>query len=452
MYTKRLARFARALSFADLPAPAVELGKMCVEDLLGVALAGSVRPQGRIWHNYFTAEGSSGPVHAWEPGFPRLACPQGAALNSAYAHLLDMDDVHNASIVHLGAITVPAALALGSSLHRSGRQVLAAIAAGYEVGARVGEAITPGSYYFWHTTGVVGALATAAVAGKLLELDEAQYLNTFGSAGTQAAGLWEFLANGAMSKALHTANATLCGIRAARLAGLGLTGATRILEGERGLLRALTSDNDPQALIRGLGSAPLKLLGISFKPYACCRHTHSANYAMESVMIRRHLLPDSIVRIVDRTYAVAKQTVDCPHPATPYACKFSAQYCIAAMLLRGELTDDVFTESARTDPRLRALMDKITVVLDPALEAEHAADTSRWPHLLEITLDSGEVLTEKVDYPLGDARNPFDWTMADGKFYAVTNGVLPYDQAQRLCQHIRQLDELDDISLLFSFE
>lgn len=449
MQTKELAEFAHALTYADLTAQAVDMGKMCVEDLVGVALAGSAKTQGAIWHSYFARGNQPREAAAWEASFPTIAYAPAAALNAAYGHLLDMDDVHNSSIVHLGAITIPTALALGQYCHASGREVLAAIAAGYEVGARAGEAINPGSYYYWHTTGVVGALASAAVAGKLLGLDGGQYLHAFGSAGTQAAGLWEFLADGAMSKSLHTANATLCGIRSAELAALGLTGASHILEGERGLLHALTLNYDSDALTRGLGTGPLKLLGNSFKPYACCRHTHSANYAVEKMTTLRHIRPEDVVSIVDRTYAVAKQTVDCPTPATPYACKFSAQYCIAAMLLKGELMDDAFAEPTVSDPALRALMDKTTVILDPSLERDHQADPNRWPHLLELTLQNGEVLREQVDYPLGDFQNPFDWTMADGKFCAVTNGILTYEQAEGLCYRIRHLDELSDVAFLF---
>ena len=139
---------------------------------------------------------------------------------------MDMDDVHNASITHLGAVTIPAALAVGQEASPPpGGEVLAAIAAGYEIGARVGEAINPGSYHYWHTTGVVGALCSAVAAGKLMGLDREKLLHAIGSAGTQAAGLWQFLEDGAMSKTLHTANGTLCGLRSARLAALGFTAA-----------------------------------------------------------------------------------------------------------------------------------------------------------------------------------------------------------------------------------
>src|SRR5699024_3049448 len=125
------------------------------------------------------------------------------------------DDLHNSSIVHPGVITIPTALALGQQLHLGGPQVLLAVVLGYDVAARIGEAINPEAYHYWHTTAVAAPFASAAVASKLFGLDAAATASAFGSAGTQAGGLWAFLAQGAMSKSLHVANGNLCGIRSA---------------------------------------------------------------------------------------------------------------------------------------------------------------------------------------------------------------------------------------------
>lgn len=193
MLTEQLSDFLYEVRYDSLPSKAVDNAKLYLGDLLGVAAAGSVQPQGGIWRSYFAAGDGQQEATAWNSGLERFSCEHAAALNAACAHVMDMDDVHNASITHLGAVTIPAALAVGQKLHRSGREVLAAIAAGYEIGARVGEAINPGSYHYWHTTGVVGALCSAVAAGKLMGLDRKKLLHAIGSAGTQAAGLWQFL-------------------------------------------------------------------------------------------------------------------------------------------------------------------------------------------------------------------------------------------------------------------
>lgn len=448
MRTKELSDFLYDVRYDNLPEKAADNAKLYIEDLLGVALAGSVRPQGEIWRSYF-CRGGAPESTAWGAGLERLPSERAAALNAACAHVMDMDDVHNASITHLGAITIPAALAVGQLLHRSGREVIAAIAAGYEIGARVGEAINPGSYHYWHTTGVVGALCSAVAAGKLMGLDRGQLLNAIGSAGTQAAGLWQFLEDGAMSKTLHTANATLCGLRSARLAALGFTAARDILAGEHGLLGAMTPDNHPEVLTRGLDWSTCALLSNSLKPYACCRHTHSANYCAELLRQEHTLEPEHITRIVDHTYQVAVNTVDDPAPATPYGYKFSGQYCIAAMLVYGSLQESVFTPEATSAPAVRELMGKISLVCDPELEASYQADRNRWAHRLEVTMDDGRVFTKQVEYPYGDFNNPFSWEFEHQKFHTLADDVLGREGADELSRRIPRLEELDDVNELF---
>ena len=119
MLTKQLSDYALALSFEDMSAGAVLAAKMSVEDLIGVALSGSAQPQGEIWRNHLLKNSCQDDVTVWQSSFPKTSYYQAAALNSAYGHILDMDDVHNTSVVHLGVVTIPAALALGMHLHLS---------------------------------------------------------------------------------------------------------------------------------------------------------------------------------------------------------------------------------------------------------------------------------------------------------------------------------------------
>lgn len=448
--TKQLSDFLHALSYEQLSPAAADSAKMCVEDLLGVALAGSVRPQGEIWKRYFFRKPAGSEATVWADRFGRVEYENAAALNAAFAHVIDMDDVHNSSITHLGAVTIPTALAAGQKYHRSGREVLSAIVAGYEIGARVGEAINPGAYDYWHTTGVVGAFTSAVAAGKLMRLSRDQLLSAIGSAGTQSAGLWQFIHDGAMSKTLHTANATLCGIRSAELAELGFTAAQDILCGERGFLGAMTSDNHPEAIIRDLDKGNYKILSNSLKPYACCRHTHSANYCVENLVKKYAIDPKRISHITDYTYQVAVDNVDVPSPATPYGYKFSVQYCIAAMFLYGELPDSVFIGETTSSPEAQALMGKVTVAADGGLERLYRHDPNKWPHRLEVTMDDGAVYTEQAEYPFGDFNNPFDWEAEHRKFHSLTDGVLPESAARTLTQRIAVLEEYDDINELFT--
>lgn len=453
METKVLADFISDIRYDRLDQRTVDYAKLCVQDLIGTAIAGSATDTGALWSAYCrdTLHASAaGQAALWDRALTRGDYHAAAAHNAACGHLMDLDDLHNSSIAHLGTVTIPAAIALGQRYRRSGKDVLAAIVAGYEAGARIGEAINPSSYWFWHTTGVVGGFSAAAAASLLLRLTPEQTLNALGNAGTQAAGLWEFMANGSMSKSLHTANATLCGLRAAELASLGFTGAHTILEGERGLIKAIAPDGKPGAITCGLGQEPYKILTNSFKPYACCRHTHSSNDCARWLKQHYHIDPRQIERIIDRTYRLAIDLADKPHPTTPYSYKFSIQYCIAAMLLYDELTEDTFSQAKTGDSAVQALMRKVEVREDPALQSAFADDPTRWSHILEIHMADGQVYTHQVDFPPGDFMNPFHWKDADAKFSRITAGILPDATAERLKDRIRALETLPDINELFA--
>ena len=445
--THSLTAFLYGISGPILPKKVIDISKMCVEDFLGAAIAGSQKRESQIWKCYYSQFPDRPESTALEPGFCRHQAETSAALNAVFGHVMDVDDVHNASITHLGAVTIPTALALGQSLKKSGLEVITAIVAGYEAGARIGEAINPSSYRYWHTTGAVGAYASGTAAAKLLSLTEIQLINCLGSAGTQAAGLWEFLHNGSMSKVLHTANANLCGIRSARLAALSFTGADTILEGERGFVKALAPEYNLSCLTRNFGY-PYRIEENSFKPYACCRHTHSAGYCMEQILKDHVLIPEEILSIQEDTYDTAVKTVNNPYPENPYAAKFSIQFCLAAAILFNDLSDNVFCQENIEDPRVRELMEKIHIRTDPELDAVFKAHPDQWTHRLTITMKNGEILTRQVDYPLGDAKNPFDWEVADRKFRLLTEELIGKEQAERLLTQLHRLEELEDINEL----
>jgi 2-methylcitrate dehydratase PrpD len=447
--TRDLVDFITCIQFKDLDTGTIEKAKQCVQDIIGAAICGSKGQEGRIWYKYFSGIVGGGQANVWKAGFASMEYHQCAGFNAACGHLLDMDDVHNSSITHLGVVTIPAALAVCQKLRKGGEDLLAAIVAAYEVGARIGEAVNPSSYHYWHTTGIVAPFCSAIAVGKLIGLNSTEMLHAFGNAGTQAAGLWEFLEDGAMSKALHTANGTLCGMRAAELAKLGLTGASKILEGRRGLINAIAPSFRLEALTESF-AGPYKIMTNSFKPYACCRHIHSAVYAVEKALAEQDLKAGDVDHIEDRTYRTAAELTDNPSPATSYAAKFSLQYCIAASLRRQNLAEDTtFTVEKTTDPATRALMKKITIVIDDAVEKEHQEHPNKWTHILKINRKNNPPLNIRIDYPLGDFQNPFTWDMADEKFRRLV-GDIP--QREELIKRFHTLEQSKDLSGLFVFD
>ncbi|OYY13371.1 MAG: 2-methylcitrate dehydratase, partial [Polynucleobacter sp. 35-46-11] len=245
--SKALATFASELKIGDIPEEVISRTEDLLVDWFGSAIAGK---GSRAVEAITKFAQSMGGFNASNPGSAEIlihrttSSPFLATLaNAAASHVAEQDDVHNGSVFHPGTIVFPAALATAQAIGASGRDLLVAAVAGYEVGIRVGEFLGRSHYKIFHTTGTAGTLAAAATVGHLLKLNPSQMLHAFGSAGTQSAGLWEFLRDAADSKQLHTAHAASTGLMSAYLAKSGFTGAEHILEGKQGLAAGMSSDS-----------------------------------------------------------------------------------------------------------------------------------------------------------------------------------------------------------------
>jgi 2-methylcitrate dehydratase PrpD len=273
--------------------------------------------------------------------------------------------------------------------------------AGYEVGIRVGEFLGRSHYKIFHTTGTAGALAAAAAAGHLLKLTPEQMLHAFGSAGTQAAGLWEFLRDAADSKQLHTANAAAGGLMAAYLASEGFTGARKILEGAQGMAAGMSSDADPAKLVDGLGQR-WALPETSFKFHASCRHTHPAADALLQVVAAHGLRPEQIASVTARVHQGAIDVLGpVVNPQTVHQAKFSMGTVlglIAEFHNAGLKEFDGFYN----DPRIAAFRAKVEMVLDREVDQAYPA---RWIGKVTVRTNDGRTLEGRVDEPKGDPGN-----------------------------------------------
>ena len=363
----------------------------------------------------------------------QTSAPLAALANAAAAHVLEMDDLDRASIAHPGAPVIAAALAVAEREHLDGDALLDAIAIGYEVCVRVGEALGPSHYEHWHTTGTAGTFGAAAAAARLSALDAEGVLRALGSAGTMAAGLWEFLADGAMSKQLHPAKAAHDGVLAALLGAAGFTAATRILEGPKGVLAAMSDAPDASRLTSDLealdahrGAGPWRIEGVSFKVHASCRHTHPAVDAALALRARTGFDVADIEAVHVRIYSQGLALLEGVEPTTPYAAKFSLPFCVAAALIHGDLAPGRFTDSTILEARTLALAQRITFAPDPALDALYPRE---WPSIVTIRLRSGEVLEERVDHPAGDPEAPLSDDALAAKFVALAGTAFEGDPA-----------------------
>jgi 2-methylcitrate dehydratase PrpD len=442
--TRELASFLAGLRYEDVPYQAVERTKELFLDWFGSALAGRNERPVRILDGFASEMGpSEGPSEVLISR--RRTTPLFAALvNGAASHVVEQDDLHNASVFHPATVVFPAALAAAQQTGASGSDFLAASVAGYEAGVRVGSYLGRTHYRVFHTTGTAGTLAAAAAVSHLLGSGEQTTLHALGSAGTQAAGLWEFLRDAADSKQLHTAKAASDGLLAAFLAREGFTGAERILEGERGMAAGMSSDADPDRLVDGLGER-WAVLETSFKYHAACRHTHPAADALLEGMEEHALTADNIASVRARVHSAAIDVLGpVSDPRTIHQSKFSMGFVLALIARKGSAGIDDFTEEALGNPGLRAFSEKVEMVLDEEVDAAYPG---RWIGVVEIETSGGERFTARVEVPKGDPENTLSREELEEKArnLAAYGGGASSQEMDRIVARIWDLDEETDV-------
>lgn len=417
--TQQLAVRVASTRADQIPDDVMETAAWWVLDWLGAAIAGLDSSPGRILTEHTSAQppGTSSCLGLREGRSPQVA----ALHNGAVSHVVEMDDVHRAAIIHPAVVVVPAALAVAEQRGASGRDFLAAVVLGYEVAIRIGESVGKTHYFHWHNTSTCGVYGAAAAAGWLLGLDEERMTWALGNAGTQAGGLWEFIADGAMSKFLHAGRAAANGVLAAELSSLGFTGARRILEGRQGFFAATAPDGNPAAVTAGLGDG-WKLPGSSIKPYPACRHTHAAVDATLALREAHGLNNADVDRIEIDAYQSTIDLTDNPAPATPYAAKFSVQYCVARALADGSVKIADFDAARIAEPDMRRLMRQTTVRLDRELDARVP---QQLPSRVRLLLQDGRTVEQTILDAKGDPEAPLTHAELTAKFLDLIAGT-PY--------------------------
>jgi 2-methylcitrate dehydratase PrpD len=444
--SQTLAGFATGLTYAALPDEVQKMAKLRLLDTVGVCLASRELEYAKAMLDFTTEQG--GPPEAQAYGSARRLPASWAALyNGSLAHGHDYDDTHSKSIVHIGGAVVPTALALAEKLGRGGREVLAAVVAGYEVAARIGMAASKGFHsQGFHPTGVCGAFSASAVASKLAGLAPAQMAHAFGIAGSQASGSMEFLAEGAWTKRMHPGWAAHAGVVAAGLAQRGYTGPQRIFEGRYSLynLYANSVKADLALATARLGEE-WEILNTDYKPYPCGHISHP--YMDCALKLRREhgVKPQDVesIELCVPTAAVAilcEPAADKRRPANSYAARFSLPYAVGAVLVWGKAGIEEFSEARIGDPAVLALCERTRYVVDDTLPFPQS-----FPGRLFMTLKDGRRLEARLDASRGSRENPMSDEDVYAKFEANAVRALPAAQARRLWDEGLRLDAATDL-------
>lgn len=449
--TRDLAAFLAATRFADLPARAIDDAHRATLDWLGSAMAGSLESPAFSVQRAVASMGTS--TEATVFNAPRSSALGAALANGVASHILELDDVHKGSTLHAGAPVISAALAVAERERASGDAFLLAVVVGYEAALRIGEAVNPSHYRYWHPTGTAATFGAAAAAASLMNLNAAQTLDALGSAGTQAAGLWEFNADGAMSKHLHPGKAAFNGILSADLARNGFTGATRILEGERGFFRATTEAFDSSKVTDGLGKS-WKVSENAYKVWSCCGHTHTAidvavDLRKQRGWTAREAVTDVAAIEID-TYAAGYEIVKEMNPSSPYQAKFSLAYVVAAALLTGGASLDVFgnerfSADGVRDADIAALLDRTQITVAHDLTAKYPG---AWATRVRVRLHDGTLLGGASEHALGNPENAVSTERLEQKFHSL---IAPRfgASAERGVTLVRSLNSQKDMSTVF---
>lgn len=479
-YSHTLAQFAAELQYQQIPSAVIERCRALFLDTLGSIYAGSTARAVQTIKNIalsqggqFLVEKTSHQASLFLPlskqGMPpsshteansffpatiipannlqgksqlipsgELTTPYWAAMvNAAAAHMVEQDDLHNSSVFHPACVVFPPALAIAQAINASFQDFITACVVGYEVGIRVGEFLGRTHYQIFHTTATAGTLAAAAAVGRLLQLDTQQMQHALGSAGTQAAGLWEFLKTAADSKQLHTAKAAANGLMAALLAQQGFTGAQAIFEGEKGMGNAFSKAPDFSKLIDRLGQR-WALLETSFKYHASCRHTHPAADALLAIMQQHQLTAEQIQSVTTYVHQAAIDVLGAVDtPQTVHQSKFSMGTVLGIVAHHGFAGLEAF-DLALHDDKIASFRQKVHMQFDEEVDAAYP---NKWLGKVSVTTTEGQVYSSFVTDPKGDPENTLTQAELEQKVrrLAQYQGIASESEAQTLIQWVNGL-------------
>jgi 2-methylcitrate dehydratase PrpD len=445
--TRELARFCAQLRFEDIPAEVVERIKLSLLDSIGVCLHGVTLPWTRHVQAMVEAEGAAPQASIFGSG-RKTSIANAVLVNSTAGHAFELDDIHKESIIHPGSLAFPVALACAESRRNAaGRELLSAMVAGYEVGARVGNAATVRLLLKgFHPQGTSGAFTAAASAAHMLGLDAAATQHAFGIVGSQAGGLMA-AQEGAMVKRFHSGRAAQSGVYSALLAQRGFTGIEDVLEAAYGGYLVTHSDAPaPQKLTAGLGTA-WETLNVGYKPYASVTSIHTALDALADIMRENQLGADDIAE-VEASLSQATYV----HCAWEYkaqgvtAAQMNLYYGLAMIALDGTAFVDQYREERLRDPRVLAFVPRIKARIDPEIEAMGAQ--FRHAARVRVTTRDGRKFHAELLNRRGSAENPLAPADIEHKFRQVVRSCLAPAQVERVVALVRDFDKASDCAEL----
>lgn len=375
------------------------------------------------------------------PGQRTTAFPATAAwINGSISHAVEFDDIFRDAVYHPGCPTIAAALAVAQERGCSGTELLKAITIGYEISTRIGVAVQPSHYRFFHTTGTVGCFGGAAAAAALIDGAKPDVMrHSLATAASFASGLQQAFRSDAMTKALHAGHAAWVGVNSGMGASNGITGALDIMEGAAGFGAAMSVDPNWELATEGLGTR-YNIQAITQKNHGCCGHTFAAIDAMLDIRTEHSFDPSDIEVVTVDTYKTALDVAGNPDPHTAFEAKFSLPYVANHALLYGAVRLNAFEPARLSDERIRRLMGRTKLNADPDLTAKFPGQRAA---RITIALRDGRRIEKFAPCRKGDPEAPLSDADLDDKFAELAASVVGAGAAKHLLGQLWNVDTLE---------
>jgi 2-methylcitrate dehydratase PrpD len=409
-------------------------------DWFAALLPGALLPPATLLMRGLADELGHGQAIVYGSG-QRASLRAAALINATASHTIEFDDIFRDAVYHPGCPVIGAALAAAQAKGADGEALLRAIVIGYEVSTRIGVAVQPSHYKFWHTTGTVGTFGAAAAVAAILKLDAGRTAHALANAGTFAAALQQAFRSDAMAKPLHAGHAADAGAMAALGAAEGVTGALDVLEGPAGFGAAMSEAANWGRATEGLGRH-YNITRMTVKNHGCCGHCFAAIDGALALQAEHRIDPASIEHIAIGGYRATLEVTGRKSVATPFEGRFSTPFTVATALVHGNVRIAAFTPERLADPVVQALMQRVDVTLD----AQCAADfPGRRSARVAITLKDGRVLRHYQATRKGDPDAPLSDAELTAKYFELTTPAIGHEAAAGLLARLWALEGQRDV-------
>jgi 2-methylcitrate dehydratase PrpD len=439
--TKRLAQFVVDLQYDDFSDEVVAKAKYLMLDQIGCQIAFAKMPVSKIVYKYIRDRKAGKEESTIVYYGLRTNIEDTAFANAVFGHGFEMDDTELRTTSHPGVAVIPAALATGEAEIISGKELLTAIVAGYEVMLRAGMAARKMINRSFHTTSALGTFGAAAAAAKIMGFDIEKMISALGIAGSESGGITEYAVSGGTVKRLHAGFAAQSGVKAALLSQAGLTGPSTVLEGKKGFCQAFSDEYDVNEITADLGNR-FQILWTGTKPYCCCAAQHTSIDAASEIMKKRMVSADEIesITIVQRPRE-ARTVGNIIEPQDIVSAQFSGRFGVAMRLIKGSNGFKDYSMINVRDAKILSVAKKIAYVEQPFKDVTSSSAPSR----VIIKMKDGSSYEEQVEFAKGTVQNPMSEAEITDKFRELVCPVLQENKVEKIIQTITNLETIDDI-------